>query len=59
MDVFSNGDGGLARAISNLYGRGAENNSKERLAVAEAWKPFRSIASLPLAEFGYSMKNSQ
>ena len=48
MDVFSKGDGGLARAVNNLYGSGAELATKERLAIAEVWKPFRSIASLYL-----------
>ena len=48
MDVFSKGDGGLARAINNLYGIGTEFTAKERLVLAETWKPFRSIASLYL-----------
>jgi DNA-3-methyladenine glycosylase II len=47
-DVFSKGDGGLARAINNLYGNGAELAVKERLSITEAWKPYRSIASLYL-----------
>jgi len=48
LDVFSKGDGGLVRAINNLYGNGAELSAKERLAITEAWKPYRSIASLYL-----------
>ena len=48
MDVFSKGDGGLARAINNLYGNGAELSVKERLALSETWKPYRSIAGLYL-----------
>ena len=48
MDVFSKGDGGLARAINNLYGNGAELSVKERITTAEVWKPFRSLASLYL-----------
>jgi len=48
MDVFSKGDGGLARAINNLYGSGTALSVKERLAIAEVWKPFRSIAGLYL-----------
>ena len=48
MDIFSKGDGGLARAINNLYGNGAELSVKERLALSETWKPYRSIASLYL-----------
>ena len=48
LDVFSKGDGGLARAVNNLYGNGVELSVKERLAVTEAWKPYRSIASLYL-----------
>lgn len=48
LDVFSKGDGGLARAINNLYGNGTEMTAKERQAVTEVWKPYRSIASLYL-----------
>ena len=48
LDIFSKGDGGLVRAINNLYGNGSELTVKERLAVSENWKPFRSIASLYL-----------
>jgi len=48
LDIFSKGDGGLARAINNLYGNGAELPAKERLTITEAWKPYRSIASLYL-----------
>jgi len=48
LDVFSKGDGGLARAINTLYGNGAELLPKERFAIAERWKPFRSIAGLYL-----------
>lgn len=48
MDVFSQGDGGLARAVNNLYASGMELAAKERLRVTEAWKPYRSIASLYL-----------
>ncbi|MCL2796863.1 MAG: DNA-3-methyladenine glycosylase 2 family protein [Firmicutes bacterium] len=47
-DIFSKGDGGLSRAINNLYAGGAELSVKERLAITEAWKPFCSIASLYL-----------
>jgi DNA-3-methyladenine glycosylase II len=48
LDVFSKGDGGLARAINNLYGNGAELSAKERLSITEKWKPYRSIASFYL-----------
>ncbi|MDR0762988.1 MAG: hypothetical protein LBF01_00635 [Bacteroidales bacterium] len=48
LDVFSKGDGGLARAINILYGEGRELSAQERLAITEAWKPYRSIASLYL-----------
>ncbi|MFA5449245.1 MAG: DNA-3-methyladenine glycosylase [Clostridia bacterium] len=48
LDIFSKGDGGLARAINILYGRSRELSAKERLAVTEVWKPYRSIASLYL-----------
>jgi DNA-3-methyladenine glycosylase II len=47
-DVFSQGDGGLARAINNLYGNGIELTAKERLKITEGWQPYRSIASLYL-----------
>jgi|AGTN01.1.fsa_nt_gi 3-methyladenine DNA glycosylase/8-oxoguanine DNA glycosylase len=45
-DVFSAGDGGLARAIDILYGK--EHAKKERLKLSESWKPYRSYASLYL-----------
>jgi DNA-3-methyladenine glycosylase II len=48
LDVFSKGDGGLARAINNLYGNGTDLKPKDRLAITEHWKPYRSIASLYL-----------
>jgi DNA-3-methyladenine glycosylase II len=48
QDVFSMGDGGLARAVNALYGDGKELASRERAAIAERWKPYRSIASLYL-----------
>jgi DNA-3-methyladenine glycosylase II len=48
LDVFSTGDGGLSRAMNNLYGNGAELSAKARLSITEAWKPYRSIASLYL-----------
>jgi len=48
LDVFSKGDGGLARAINNLYGNGTELSAKERSTITEVWKPYRSIASLYL-----------
>ena len=48
LDIFSKGDGGLVRAINNLYGNGAELSVKERLTITEKWKPFRSSASLYL-----------
>lgn len=39
LDVFSPGDGGLQRAIRNLYGETAD-----ALALAEKWRPYRSVA---------------
>lgn len=48
LDIFSKGDGGLARAINYIYGNGTELSVKERLSITEAWKPYRSIASLYL-----------
>jgi DNA-3-methyladenine glycosylase II len=48
IDIFSKGDGGLARAVDNLYNSGKQLPIKERLAIAEQWKPFRSIVSLYL-----------
>lgn len=47
-DVFSPGDLGLARAMENLYHlqRGAPRSSL--LAIAQAWSPHRTYASLLL-----------
>ncbi|MDR2047270.1 MAG: DNA-3-methyladenine glycosylase 2 family protein [Clostridiales bacterium] len=47
-DVFSNGDGGLERAVNNLYGGGGALRGAERVKKAAEWKPYRSIASLYL-----------
>jgi DNA-3-methyladenine glycosylase II len=49
-DVFSKGDGGLARAIDELYGRGEALSKGERAKIAEKWSPYRSIASFYLWE---------
>ncbi|QEP41732.1 DNA-3-methyladenine glycosylase 2 family protein [Ectothiorhodospiraceae bacterium BW-2] len=38
-DVFSLGDGGLKRAIQNLY------DGAEMIYLGELWRPYRSIAS--------------
>jgi DNA-3-methyladenine glycosylase II len=47
-DVFSEGDGGLSRALNTLYGGGVEFSKTGRAEFAKRWSPYRSIASLYL-----------
>ena len=42
-DVFSAGDYGLKRALSILYNKPVDE--KEASAIAEKWKPYRSVVS--------------
>jgi DNA-3-methyladenine glycosylase II len=44
LDVLAVGDAGLQRAVQILYGRGSKSNTLLP-RVAEAWRPYRSIAS--------------
>ncbi|HEX9662368.1 MAG TPA: DNA-3-methyladenine glycosylase 2 family protein [Candidatus Binatia bacterium] len=44
LDVLAVGDAGLQRAARILYGRGRKSTTR-LLRVAEAWRPYRSIAS--------------
>lgn len=49
MDIFSAQDGGLRRAMASLYGWGADWPATAVLtATVDAWRPYRSIASLYL-----------
>ena len=48
LDIFSKGDGGLPRAINNLYNGGQPLTKAQQIATTENWKPYRSIASLYL-----------
>ena len=43
-DIFSVGDLGLRKAVSNLYGVD-RNDHKTILSIAERWKPYRTFAS--------------
>lgn len=44
-DVFSAGDLGLRRSIESLYGLPKDVHSRELLAIAEKWSPYRTVAS--------------
>lgn len=44
-DVFSLGDLGIKNAIKKLYGFSEDPSKEEMLAIAEKWRPYRSIAS--------------
>jgi DNA-3-methyladenine glycosylase II len=46
VDVFSEGDAGLRRAIQTLYGSGKRKLSDAAaLRISKLWSPYRSIAS--------------
>lgn len=47
-DVFAAGDGGLQRAMLNLYGWESLPPKKELEALAETWRPYRTVACLHL-----------
>ena len=47
-DVFAPGDRGLQLAVMHIYGLTATPTEKELLAIAETWRPYRSMASLHL-----------
>jgi DNA-3-methyladenine glycosylase II len=49
-DVFSGGDLGLRRAIQLAYGMEAPPSPDEAVAIAERWRPERSLASIYLWE---------
>lgn len=50
LDVFSHGDVGLKRAMSWLYNKGETIDSNKIVKITDAWKPYRSVASLYLWE---------
>ena len=54
-DVFAPKDGGLQRAMQNLYGWETIPPAKELEALAFKWSPYRSVASLHL---WHSLDNS-
>jgi len=47
-DVFAPGDLGLKKAMANLYGLAMDDAEKSFSKKAEAWSPFRILASLHL-----------
>lgn len=47
-DVFAPDDVGLQRAMMKLYGWEVLPHKKELAGIAEAWRPYRTIASLHL-----------
>ena len=47
-DVFAPDDAGLQRAMMRLYGWATLPSRAERIRVAEAWRPYRTIACLHL-----------
>ena len=49
-DVFSGGDLGLRRGIQIAYGLDEPPTPEESIAIAEAWSPYRSLASFYLWE---------
>jgi DNA-3-methyladenine glycosylase II len=48
MDVFSNGDLGLRKAVQKLYGLDKLPGKKELDEITGKWSPYRTIASLYL-----------
>jgi DNA-3-methyladenine glycosylase II len=44
-DVFPAGDLALRRAVKHLYGLGRLPTEAELLAMAERWRPYRSLAA--------------
>ncbi len=47
-DIFPVGDLGIRRAIERLYFEGESRPPAELIALAEQWRPYRSVASLYL-----------
>lgn len=47
-DVFSYGDGGLQRAITTMYNIDYKLTKKLLIEISNAWKPYRTYASLYL-----------
>ena len=44
-DVLPVGDVGIQRAIAKHFNRGVRPNPEEMMAIAEPWRPWRSVAS--------------
>lgn len=47
-DVYSLGDGGLTRAVKNLYSLEKEPTKAQLIEISSKWTPFRTAASLYL-----------
>ena len=47
-DVYSLGDGGLTRAVRNLYGMEKEPTKAQLAEISSRWSPYRTAASLYL-----------
>lgn len=45
LDVFAPDDGGLQRAVAKLYGLEAVPPKAELIAIADKWRPYRTVAS--------------
>ena len=48
VDVYSLGDGGLTRAIKNLYDLEEEPGKTKLAEISSKWSPYRTVASLYL-----------
>ena len=48
MDIFSTADAGLRRSIKLNYGLEDLPSNDEMVNISNAWKPYRTVASLYL-----------
>lgn len=48
QDVYSLGDGGLTRAVKNLYGFEEEPTKAQLMEISSIWTPYKTAASLYL-----------
>ena len=44
-DVLPTGDVGLLRAVENNYAGGRRLSAEEVMAIAEPWRPYRTVAT--------------
>lgn len=56
-DIWPNGDVALAAAFTNLKGLPARPSFPELAAVAEHWRPFRSVAARMLWQYYLAKRN--